>query len=45
MSMLDEDEVLVLKKLQGIQEKKAISLYESHNQLHTEVTNLENVIA
>jgi hypothetical protein len=33
MGMLDEDEVLVLQKLQEIREKKAISLEESHNRL------------
>jgi hypothetical protein len=31
--MLDEDEVLVLQKLQEIREKKAIALEESHNRL------------
>lgn len=45
MGILDEDEVLVLRKLQEIREKKAISLEESHNQLHREVTDLQNVVA
>lgn len=45
MGILDEDEVLVLRKLQEIREKKAISLEESHNQLHREVTDLQNVAA
>jgi len=31
MGILDENEVLVLHKLQEIQEKKSIALEESHN--------------
>jgi hypothetical protein len=45
MGMLDEDEVLVLQKLQEIREKKAIALEESHNRLRSEVTDLQNVVA
>jgi hypothetical protein len=45
MGMLDEDEVLVLQKLQEIHEKKAIALEESHNRLCAEVTDLQKVIA
>jgi hypothetical protein len=44
MGMLDEDQVLVLQKLQAICEKKAIALEESHNPLCTEVIDLQNVI-
>jgi hypothetical protein len=45
MGMLDEDEVLVLQKLQEIHEKKAITLEESHNRLRTKVTDLQNVVS
>jgi hypothetical protein len=45
MGMLDEDEALMLQKLQEIREKKAIALEESHNRLRAEVTTLQNVIA
>jgi hypothetical protein len=45
MGMLDEDEALMLHKLQEIHEEKAIALEESHNQIRAEVIALQNVIA
>ena len=44
MGMLDEDEALMLHKLQEIHEEKAIALEESHNLLRAEVIDLQKFI-
>jgi hypothetical protein len=45
MGMLDEDEALMLQKLQEKHEKNFIALEESHSRLRAEVTTLLNIIA
>jgi hypothetical protein len=45
VGMLRDVEVMMLQKLQEIHEKKDIALEESHNQLCTNVIDLQKIVA